>query len=208
MPLVLLALFALVAAQAGATNLITNGDFSSGFSNWTIGTTSNGSWGSGYPITTGWPLGGTQSAQGEVGEVNFDGTQQGGTLTQTFNSAGGAATVSLDWAVMGPGGNADGGEFTILINGTQVAQFDSGSINGNQLYNGVLSGNIANLNAGANTIEIDVTRRYITVPNGTPFQWVTGVDVEGNGVPEPGSLVLMGSGVLGLAGVLRRKIGF
>jgi hypothetical protein len=27
-------------------------------------------------------------------------------------------------------------------------------------------------------------------------------------VPEPGSLVLMGSGVLGLAGVLRRKLGF
>jgi hypothetical protein len=36
---------------------------------------------------------------------------------------------------------------------------------------------------------------------------VTGVDVEGT-VPEPGSLILMGSGVLGLAGVLRRKIGF
>ena len=204
--LALFAVFALVAAQAGATNLIQNGDFSSGFSNWTIGTTGNGTWGAGYPISTGWPLGGMSAAEGEVGEVSFTGLQEGGTLIQTFNSGGGAATVSLDWAVMGPGGNADGGEFTILINGLQVAQFDSGSINGGQLYNGVLTGN-ANLNAGSNTIEIDVTRQYITVPDGTPYQWVTGVDVEGT-VPEPGSLILMGSGVLGLAGVLRRKIGF
>jgi len=207
-PLVLLALVAFVAAQAGATNLITNGDFGTNdFTGWTIGTTGNGTWGSGYPIVTGWPLGGMNAAEGEVGEVNFSGVQEGGTLTQSFMSAGGAATVSLDWAVMGPGGNADGGEFTILLNGTQIAQYDTGSINGSQLYNGVLTAN-ANLLNGSNTLEIDVTRRYITVPDGTPYQWVTGVDVEGQGVPEPGSLVLMGSGVLGLAGVLRRKIGF
>jgi hypothetical protein len=206
MPLVLLVLFAFVAAQAGATNLIQNGNFDSGFSNWTIGTTGNGSWGTGYPITTGWPLGGMNSAEGEVGEVNFSGVQEGGTLTQTFNSAGGAATFSMDWAVMGPGGNADGGEFTVLLNGVQIAQYDSGSINGNQLYNGILTGS-GNLNAGTNTLEIDITRRYITVDGGTPYQWVTGVDLEGT-VPEPGSLILMGTGVLGLAGVLRRKIGF
>ena len=207
MPLVLLALFALVAAQAGATNLIQNGNFQNGdFSNWTIGTTGNGTWGAGYPAVVGWPLGGMNAAEGEVGEVNFTGVQEGGTLMQSFLSAGGAATFSMDWAVMSPGGNADGGEFTVLLNGVQIAQYDTGSINGNQLYNGVLTGN-ANLNAGTNTLEIDVTRRYITVPSGTPYQWVTGIDVEGT-VPEPGSLILMGSGVLGLAGVLRRKIGF
>ena len=208
MPVVLLALFAFVVAQAGATNLIQNGSFQSGtFADWTIGTTSNGTWGAGFPVVTGWPLGGMNSAEGQVGEANFDGTQQGGTLTQSFVSSGGAATVSLDWLASAPfAGNADGGEFTILLNGTQIAQIDSGSINQGQMINGVLMAN-ANLKAGANTLEIDVTRRFISVANLTPLQYVTGVDVEGS-VPEPGSIILMGSGVLGLAGVLRRKIGF
>lgn len=209
MPLVLLALFALVAAQAGATNLIQNGSFQNNdFSNWTIGTTSNGTWGTGFPVVAGWPLGGMNAAQGEVGEVNFDGTQQGGTLTQTFQSTGGAATESLLWAATDPfGGNADGGQFTMILNGTIIAQIDSGGINQGQTLNGMLSASVPLL-AGTNTLEIDVTRRFITLPNDTPFQFVTAIDVEGNGVPEPGSLVLMGSGVLGLAGVLRRKLGF
>jgi PEP-CTERM motif len=208
MPLVLLAVFALLAAQAGATNLITNGSFQSGdFTGWTLGTTSNGTAGAGFPVVAAWPLGGMNAWEGEVGEVNFDGTQQGATLIQSFNSAGGAASLSLDWAVSAPfSGNADGGEFTMILNGVQVAQFDTGGVTQDQLLNGMLTAN-ANLNAGTNTLEIDITRRFISVSQLTPLQYVTGVDVEGT-VPEPGSLILMGSGVLGLAGVLRRKIGF
>lgn len=209
MPLVVLALFAFVAAQAGATNLIQNGSFQNNdFSGWTIGTTSNGTWGQGFPVVSPWPLGGgLNSAEGEVGEVNFDATQQGGTLIQTFQSAGGAATESLLWAATDPfGGNADGGEFTMILNGTIIAQIDSGSINQGQTLSGTLSAS-APLLAGTNTLEIDITRRFITLPNDTPLQYVTGIDVEGT-VPEPGSLLLMGSGVIGLAGVLRRKIGF
>ncbi len=200
---VMVALLAVFVAQAGATNLIQNGSFQSNdFTDWTIGTTSNGTWGSGFPVVTGWPLGGMNSAEGQVGEVNFDGTQQGGTLTQSFMSAGGAATETLLWAAMGSG-NADGGEFTMILNGVQIAQYDTGSING--MLNGSLSAS-APLVAGMNTLQIDVTRRYIST-GGTPYQWVTGVDVEGQGVPEPGSFVLMLSGVLGVAGVISRKLG-
>ena len=208
MPLVLVALVALVAAQAGATNLIQNGSFQSGdFTNWTLGTTSNGTAGAGFPVVAAWPLGGANAWEGEVGEVNFDGTQQGATLTQSFTAAAGASTISMDWAATAPfAGNADGGEFTVILNGTQIAQFDSGAINQGQTLDGVLTGN-ANLIAGTNTLEIEITRKYISVADLTPLQYVTGIDVEGT-VPEPGSLILMGSGVLGLAGVLRRKIGF
>ncbi len=208
MPLVVLALFALVAAQAGASNLIVNGSFQSGdFTGWTLGTTPNGTAGDGFPVVTAWPLGGANAWEGEVGEVNFDGTQQGATLMQAFNSAGGAGTVSLDWAVYAPyAGNADGGEFTILLNGTQIAQYDTNNVNQGDLLSGMLNANVNLLN-GSNTLEVDITRRYISVGQLTPLQYVTGIDVEGT-VPEPGSLILMGSGVLGLAGVLRRKIGF
>jgi hypothetical protein len=80
-----------------------------------------------------------------------------------------------------------------------------GAINANQLLNGTLTAN-ANLSAGTHTFEIDVLRHFVG-NSSTPFQYVTNADVEGT-VPEPGSLILMGSGVLGLAGVLRRKIGF
>ncbi len=208
MPLVLVALLAVFAAQAGATNLIVNGSFQSGdFTGWTLGTTPNGTAGAGFPVVAAWPLGGANAWEGEVGEVNFDGTQQGATLTQSFNSAGGAASLSMAWAVSSPfAGNADGGEFTMILNGVQIAQYDTNSVNQGDLINGTLSAN-ANLVSGTNTLEIDITRRYITVPDLTPLQYVTNVDVEGT-VPEPGSLILMGSGVLGLAGILRRKIGF
>jgi hypothetical protein len=209
MPLVLVALLAVFAAQAGATNLIQNGNFESGdFTDWTIGTTSGGSWGQGFPIVTGWPLGGMNAAEGEVGNVNPTGTQQGGTLIQTFNSGAGAATLSFMYAAMGDGihTNADGGDFTLLLDGVALNSIDVGSIDADQLISGTLSAN-ANLTAGTHTLEIDVTRSFLTEFQNTPYQYVTGVDVEGT-VPEPGSLILMGSGVLGLAGVLRRKIGF
>jgi hypothetical protein len=203
----LLVAILLFAAQAGATNLIQNGSFQTDFTHWTIGTTSNGTWGSGYPVVAAWPLGGMNAAQGEVGEVTFDGTQQGGTLTQTFVSAGGAATESLLWAATDPfAGNLDAGEFTMLLNGVQIAQFDSGNINQGQTLHGTLSASVPLL-AGTNTLRIVVSRPFITLQNGTPFQYVTSVDVEGT-VPEPSSILLLGIGALGLAGVLRRRLGF
>jgi len=209
MPFVLVALLAVFAAQAGAANLLVNGSFQDGtFNGWTIGNTSNGTWGQGFPVVAAWPLGGSNAALGEVGEVNFNGQYEGGTLSQTFNSGAGAATLSFDWAAKGDGvnQNADGGLFELILDGTVLAQHDVGTINPNDLLNGTLSANV-NLSAGSHTFEIDVLRPYLSSFQNTPYQYVTNADVEGT-VPEPGSLILMGSGVLGLAGVLRRKIGF
>ena len=208
LPLVLVALLAVFAVQAGATNLLVNGSFQSNdFTGWTIGTTANGTWGQGFPIVTGWPLGGENAAEGEVGGGS-PGDFEGGTLTQTFTSGAGAATLSFDYAAMGDGThqNADGGDFVLVLDGTTLANFDVGTINPTQLINGTLSANV-NLSAGTHTFEIEVLRQFLSSPGNTPYQFVTNADVEGT-VPEPGSLILMGSGVLGLAGVLRRKIGF
>ncbi len=213
MPFVLVALLAVFAAQAGATQLLVNGNFGDGtFNGWTIGTTSNGTWGGGYPVIAGWPLGGgLNSAEGEVGEVNFDGedTKQGGTLSQVFTSGAGAATLSFDWVAMGDPyhNNDDGGDFRLVLDGSTLADFDVGFINIDQIISGTLSANV-NLSAGSHTFEIDVLRGSPEIYGVTPYQYVTNAVADGPGVPEPGSLILMGSGVLGLAGVLRRKINF
>jgi hypothetical protein len=207
MPVLLVALLALVAAQAGAINLLQNGSFQSGtFANWTIGTTSNGTWGQGFPVVAGWPLGGMNAAKGEVGEVNFDGTFQGGTLSQTFTSGAGAATLSFTYFAMNVGEqNPDGGDFVLVLDGITLTSFDVGPIGPGQGILGSLTAN-ANLTAGPHTFEIEVLRKFLADPGNTPNQFVTSADADGP-VPEPGSLILMGSGVLGLAGVLRRKIG-
>jgi hypothetical protein len=102
--------------------------------------------------------------------------------------------------------NAEGGVFELFLDGTILGQAFAGEIGPNQLINDTLTAGV-NLTAGTHTFEIDIVRPYVSVEGNTPFQYVTGADVEGT-VPEPGSLLLLGSGVLGLAGVLRGKLGF
>jgi hypothetical protein len=94
----------------------------------------------------------------------------------------------------------------LLLDGIILADHDVGSIGPNDLFHGTLTAN-ANLSAGTHTFEIDILRPFIAAAGNTPYQYVTNADVEGT-VPEPSSILLLGIGALGLAGVLRRKLGF
>ena len=212
MPFVLIALLAVFAAQASADNLLVNGSFQSGdFTGWTLGLpptvlpatdfrlSASGRW-----TTTSTP-GKVRLARFHIPTV----TTRVRRCSQMFTTAGGAASFSFMYAAMGDGihNNADGGDFRLILDGSILADFDVGQITANQIINGTLSAN-ADLSAGTHTFEIDILRPYTSSSGNTPYQYITAADVEGNPVPEPGSLVLIGSGVLGLAGVLRRKIGF
>ena len=205
--LLLMVVLALTGA-ANATNQLVNGSFQSGnFSGWTLGTTSNGTAGIGLPIVTAWPLGGMNAAKYEVGEVNSDGTYQGVTLSQAFTSSGGTATFSVMWAASSTGSfNADGGKFELILDGTVVGSYDVGPMFPVQTVHGVLSDTLF-ISPGQHTFEVDILRHFVSFQNSTPFQYITGAVADApSTVPEPSSLLLLISGVTGVAGIVRRRV--
>jgi hypothetical protein len=204
----LVVLLALTAGTATAANLLNNGSFQLGdFTSWTNGTTANGTAGVGFPIVTGWPLGGANAAKYEVGEVNFTGLFEGATLSQTFTSGAGTLNLGFNWAAQGDGihTNFDGGDFVLLLDNSPLNSFDVGTIGPNDLFNGSLTGS-AVVAAGSHTLEIEILRHFVSEQANTPYQYITGAFANGSTTtPEPASMVLLGSGILAVANKLRKR---
>ena len=85
---------------------------------------------------------------------------------------------------------------TLAVHGSQFAAMDFGT-------NGVLYG----LDNDGSEWIIDPTTAGVTLVGNTGGQFWLDMTAAPAPVPEPGSLILMGSGILGLAGVIRRKLG-
>ncbi|HEY5330981.1 MAG TPA: PEP-CTERM sorting domain-containing protein [Acidobacteriaceae bacterium] len=211
----LLAVACLLVKPALA-DTVTNGDFETGtLSGWTVFKTSDGSNGTGLPSvvsfdTTG--SGASDAAEFNVGEVNFDGKPEGGGLSQTIAAPGsGLYTLMEDFASSDDvGDNSDAGTFSILIDGVTVATDSLGFISSDQILRGSFNKTVT-LTAGSHTFKTEITRVFQAGIGSTSTEYVDNISltpqfpVSPPSVPEPSSFVLLGSGLLALAGTMRRR---
>jgi hypothetical protein len=206
----LLVVVGLITRPASA-DVLMNGNFQTGtLAGWTVFTTSNGTNGTGLPDvvsfnTTG--SGSSDAAQFNVGAVVSNSTPQGGGLSQTFLiSAAGVYMLTEDFASQNSNGesNGDAGTFSILIDGVTVATDDLGDIGAHTTLMGSFD-ELVNLSAGTHTIETEITRQFQSAVGDTPDQYIDNISLIARATPEPSSFVLFGTGILGLAGAVRRR---
>jgi hypothetical protein len=199
---------ALGNALAANAFTIVNGDFSTGdFSGWTIYTTANGTNGPGFPVVSSFDVSGAgaqNAAQFKVGEVSFLGGEEGGGLTQSVDvSTSGLQTFTADVASEGQPniGNSDAGVFSLLVNGTSIASWDSGGVF-DDTNRDVLSGTYDFTTPGEYDLSVLVTRSSLQ-DGGTPYQYVTDISLTGGDVtPEPSPLVALAAGFTILTGIV------
>jgi hypothetical protein len=202
---------ALPLAVSAAGQGFVNAGFETGdFTGWTLNLTANGTSPvqavTPFDIDGGGPLPTSLAGTFTVGRVEASGVG-GIELTQVMNLIGGTPyQLHYDWAVANTdgdtnhSGNAEGGVFDIIVNGTSIAEAACGSIPIMSNVYGTLSGMFTPASSGAYTIGARITRPY-TVPywNGEPCltQYVDNFTP----VPEPAALALLGLAAL----VLRRR---
>jgi len=206
---------ALLATAAQAAQVVANGDFSAGFTDWTTFTTANGALGfSPDPQVTSFDVtgfGASDAAELQVGDTpNNGGVEDGGGLRQTITTVAGPLNFNADVAAFASHlTNGEGGVFSVLLDGVTLDTFTVGAINAGTVDRGVLSFSQV-VTGGSHDLELLATRRFTNCCSrgDTPFQYfdnVSGLQAGTGSAPEPAAWAMMIVG-FGLAGsVMRRK---
>ncbi len=224
--LFVLAALVLAVTAASANNLITNGGFESGLAGWTEFDQPGGS-GSWFAVSgTTAPLSGEPTV-GPASGTMYALTDQTGpgshVLLQSFTVTGGSQTLSFDMFVNDWAGVIVGCGLDYTVTPTECGRvdilagnanpFDTGSGVIQNLYMGAdnLNGNpnpytaySFNLNLAPGTYQL----RFGEADNQSFFNMgVDNVSLQsGTSTPEPGTLTLFGTAILGMASGLRRKL--
>lgn len=201
---------AIFCAGAYANGVISNGNFSTGLTGWTIFTAPDGTTSAGESAVAAFT---PESLPGEAA-VQFDVTQatssgmnfEGGGLSQTVSLAAAMVNGSID--VGAPGGtsfNLSGGFSDEAIDSQPVAGYNFGSLQSGQVVSSTLT--VGEMVAGGSQM-LGVELMLSTAsPATAPFQSASNFQSAFNfnadeftDVPEPSTIALILFGIAGLAG--------
>jgi hypothetical protein len=182
---------AAITPQTASASPIINGDFQTGdLTGWTIFNTATGT--AGNPNVVSFATNGTASLAahfnvGMISGLHGVGDYQGGGLQQNIFLTAGTYDLFYEFAANGTG-NADGGLFSLILDGVTVDSYNIGAING--IFRGSLSGQIS-VTSGLHNLQVEVRRQYYQP---AVDQYIDNVTISPVGVPEPNSLGLLGLG--------------
>jgi hypothetical protein len=203
-----LGLVSIVCATGPASAVPVNGGFETGdLSGWSTFDTPNGTAGPVHPTVVLFDTDddGTASfsAQFSVGKLgSVPAGAAGGGLFQEIDLLEGDLFISVNVAADASDYNASAGLFDLIFDGAVIDTVDLGSIQGGTAKFGQLAGSVLDVSAGTHEIRVRIGRPYQTPPN--LYQYVDDFSLSGTAVPEPGTALLMATG-LALAGAVRRS---